>query len=148
MGQRPKCSFWNYREMVLHDVHGKNCDKPAFMYRFHGKPGNLNRMGLYCAEHTYRNTACREITDEILEQARAEGWPFMEWPPPVPEDPVEVLRELGEAGLSVVTDRQPELKRVLARYLRWRDQQKDSPCPQPPSTPEHTPPQGDQGQEA
>ena len=93
MPERPKCSFWNYREEVNHDDNGKNCDKPAFMYRFHGPPGKMDRLVLYCPEHTYRDHACREITPEIRERARAEGWPFMEWPPPKPPTPEQVTAE-------------------------------------------------------
>lgn len=129
MPERPKCSFWNFSECVSRNRESDNCVQPAFMYRFHGDPGNMNRLVLYCAKHTYRDDACREITPEILERARAEGWPFMEWPPPKPVDPLELLRELGEAGLAAVTDRQDGLKKVLLKYADWRDQQKEVPCP-------------------
>ena len=93
MAERPKCSFWNFSECVSRDLEGDNCDRPAFMYRFHGDPGNMNRLVLYCARHTYRDRACEEITPEILERARAEGWPFMEWPPPEPPTPEEAVAE-------------------------------------------------------
>ena len=94
MSERPKCSFWNYREKTG-SLQGENCTQPAFVYRFHGPPGRQDRLAFYCAHHTYRDAlGCREITPEILERARAEDWPFMEWPVPTPADPEALMRTL------------------------------------------------------
>lgn len=133
MGQEFRCLFSveSGRRQADPSLNSPDCGKPATGYRFHrGDDGRMTRLALYCREHSYGN--CRPLAPEIELRAHTEGWPTMEWPPPPPEDPVEVLRELGEAGLAAVTDRQPELKRALARYLKWRDQQKSPPCPSTP----------------
>ena len=116
MPEEPKCSFWNFTELAeLNDAEGENCDKPAFMYRFHGEPGNLNRLVLYCGKHTYRNSACHLITPEILKRARDEGWPFMEWPPPKPPTPEQVTAEKIAAW---VEDLPVKYVREVARAIR------------------------------
>jgi hypothetical protein len=87
MPEQPKCAFWNYREKAGHDVHGENCILPATSYRYHLGDGETDRLGLYCGEHAYDRHQRNPLTDAVLERARAEDWPFMEWPPREPAEP-------------------------------------------------------------
>lgn len=99
MALHPRCLFGldDERRKAPPALREPLCPKPASSHRFHlGKSGKMDRLAFYCCEHAYDKYERHPITDAILERARAEGWPFIEWPPPPPQPPTEEQRAMAE----------------------------------------------------